>query len=127
MSASQGAVESTVPEFSNYLTEALAHARDLQLLIFWAYFALGEAFFKGTTLGKRACRLRSVSTVTLAHPPIVTGIVRGGLKTMALFVPLGLVATILALLFNKRRQMGHDLLSRTIVIDEKTVNISHTK
>lgn len=127
MSASQGTVDPTKPEISNYLAEALAYARDIQLLIFWVYFALGEAFFKGTTLGKRACRLRSVSTVTLSHPPIVAGIVRGGLKTLALFVPIGLIATVLVLFFNKRRQMGHDLLSRTVVIDEKTVNLPQMK
>jgi uncharacterized RDD family membrane protein YckC len=31
-------------------------------------------------------------------------------------------ATLSALFFNKRRQMGHDLMSRTAVIDEKLVN-----
>lgn len=118
----------TPPELKPELAEALSYARDIQLLIFWLYFAIGEAFFAGSSLGKRACRLRTVSTVTLGQPPIMTGIVRGGLKTMALFFafPLALIATFVALFFNKRRQMGHDLLSRTAVIDEKYVktNIS---
>jgi uncharacterized RDD family membrane protein YckC len=118
----QGAVP---PQWSEELTQALAYARDLQLLIFWFYFAIGEAFFGGSSLGKRACRLRSVSTVTLGPPPIMAGIVRGGLKTMALFFafPFALLATIGALFFNQRRQMGHDLLSRTAVIDEKYLNL----
>ena len=113
------------PEMSNNLSRALAYARDLQLIIFWVYFAAGEAFFAGSSLGKRACRLRTVSTVTLGAPPILTGIVRGGLKTVALFFifPLALIATLGALFFNKRRQMGHDLLSRTAVVDEKFVNL----
>ena len=113
------------PEMEDNLSRALAYARDLQLIIFWVYFAVGEAFFAGSSVGKRACRLRSVSTVTLGAPPVLTGIVRGGLKTVALFFvfPLALGATLGALWFNKRRQMGHDLLSRTAVVDEKFVNL----
>ena len=113
------------PEWSEELGQALVYARDLQLLIFWLYFAIGEAFCGGRSLGKLACRLRTVSTVTLAPPPIMAGIVRGGLKTMALFFafPVALIATVGALFFNRRRQMGHDLLSRTAVIDEKYLNL----
>jgi uncharacterized RDD family membrane protein YckC len=61
----------------------------------------------------------------------MTGIVRGGLKTMVLFFafPLALIATFVAMFFNKRRQLGHDLLSRTAVIDEKYMynNADNTK
>jgi len=97
------------------------------MLTIWLYFALGEAFFGGSSLGKRICRIRSVSTVTLGAPPLMAGIVRGGLKTLTLylFFPLAMIATLAALFFNKRRQMGHDLMSRTVVIDEKFVNTSH--
>jgi len=113
------------PQWSDDLSEALIYARDLQLLIFWLYFAIGEAFFAGSSLGKRACRLRSISTVTMSTPPVMAGIVRGGLKALTLFLafPIALLATIGALFFNKRRQMGHDLLSRTAVIDEKYLNM----
>jgi uncharacterized RDD family membrane protein YckC len=113
------------PQWSDSLTEALAYARDLQLLIFWLYFAIGEAFFGGRSLGKCACRLRSISTITMGTPPIMAGIVRGGLKTLTLFLafPIALFASLGALFFNKRRQMGHDLLSRTAVIDEKYLNM----
>jgi uncharacterized RDD family membrane protein YckC len=115
--------DSNPPALTPELAEALSYARDLQLIVFWLYFAIGEAFFAGSTLGKRACRLRTVSTVTLEQPQIMTGIIRGGLKTMALFFafPLLLIATFVPLFFNTRRQMGHDLLSRTAVIDEKYV------
>ncbi|MFQ3224804.1 MAG: putative RDD family membrane protein YckC [Lentimonas sp.] len=113
------------PQWSDNLIEALTYARDLQLLIFWLYFAIGEAFFAGSSLGKRACRLRSISTVTMGTPPIMAGVVRGGLKTLTLFLafPIALLATLGTLFFNKRRQMGHDLLSRTAVIDEKYLNM----
>lgn len=114
------------PQWSDELTDALAYARDLQLLIFWLYFAIGEAFFGGSSLGKRACRLRSISTVTMGTPPIMAGVVRGGLKTLTLFLafPIALLATLGTLFFNKRRQMGHDLLSRTAVIDEKYLKVT---
>ena len=112
------------PEPDKNLARALAVANELQMLTFWLYFAIGEAFFAGSSLGKRICRIRSVSTVTLAPPPIMAGIVRGGLKTLTLylFFPFGMIATLAALFFNRRRQMGHDLMSRTAVIDEKFVN-----
>ncbi len=115
----------TPPQPSEDLKTALAFARDLQLLIFWVYFAAGEAFFAGSSLGKRACRLRTASTVTLGPPPILAGIVRGGLKTLALFFafPIALIATLGSLFFNRRRQMGHDLLSRTAVVDERYASL----
>jgi len=121
--------EIAFPEPSKNLASALAVANELQMLCFWLYFALGEAFFAGSSLGKRICRIRSVSTVTLGAPPIMSGIVRGGLKTLTLylFFPFGMIATIAALFFNKRRQMGHDMMSRTAVIDEKLVNMQSSK
>ncbi|MDQ8207434.1 RDD family protein [Coraliomargarita sp. SDUM461003] len=119
----------TIPEPSKSLVRALAVANELQMLTFWIYFAIGEGFFAGSSLGKRICRIRSVSTVTLGAPPIMAGIVRGGLKTLTLylFFPFGLIATLATLFFNKRRQMGHDMMSRTAVIDEKNVNIQTSK
>lgn len=113
------------PEASKRLLEALAIANELQMICFWLYFAIGEAFFAGSSLGKRICRIRSVSTITLGNPPIVAGIVRGGLKTLTLYLPLyiGMIATLVALFFNKRKQMGHDLMSRTVVVDEKYANL----
>ncbi|MFU8847362.1 MAG: RDD family protein [Opitutales bacterium] len=110
-----------LPEPSHELARALSVANELQLLAFWLYFAIGEAFFAGSSLGKRICRIRSISTVTLGPPPIFAGIVRGGLKTVTLFwlFPIAFAATFVALFFNKRRQLGHDLCARTAVIDEK--------
>ncbi len=116
---------STPPEPGRELVAALTLANELQLLTFWLYFALGEAFFAGCSLGKRICRIRSVSTVTLGRPPVMAGIVRGGLKTIALFwiFPLLFLANFVGLFFNKRRQLGHDWFSRTAVIDEKNLKL----
>ena len=120
--------EAPLPNPSKSLNQAIAVANEIQLLIFWIYFAVGEAFFAGSSLGKRICRIRSVSTVNMSSPTIMTGIVRGGLKTLTiyLFFPLGMLATIATLFFNKRGQMGHDLMSRTAVIDEKFLDLSNT-
>ena len=119
-------VDAPLPEPCKNLAEALIIANELQMLCFWLYFALGEAFFAGSSLGKRICRIRSVSTVTLDKPPIMAGIIRGGLKTLTIyfFFPIGMIATLITLFFNKRRQMGHDMMSRTAVVDEKLVNSS---
>lgn len=112
--------DAPIPLPNRNLAEALNNANDLQVLIFWLYFALGEALF-GSSLGKRACRLQTVSTITLGPPSFISGVIRGGIKTAAIFFlpPLALIATLCALFFNRRRQLGHDLLSRTAVIDEK--------
>lgn len=118
-----------MPQPSQSLALALGVANELQLLTFWLYFAIGEAFFAGSSLGKRICRIRSISTVTLGPLPILAGITRGGLKTLVLFwlFPLAFAATFLALLFNKRRQLGHDLFARTAVVDEKYANLQTPK
>ncbi|HKK18321.1 MAG TPA: RDD family protein [Opitutales bacterium] len=118
-----------MPEPSKALARALAVANELQLLIFWIYFAVGEAFFAGSSLGKRICRIRSVSTVNLGPPQVLSGIIRGGMKTITLFwlFPLVFLANFLALFFNKRRQLGHDLCARTTVVDEKYVNLQQKR
>ncbi|MEZ7843210.1 MAG: RDD family protein [Opitutales bacterium] len=102
------------------LFEIISYALGTTITAAWFYFSTGEAFFGGSSLGKRCCRLRSISTITLGDPTIFSGIVRGGLKTIMLFSfgIIGWAAILIPLLFNKRRQMGHDLLSRTAVIDE---------
>lgn len=116
--------ESIPPEASKELIRALTLANELQLLIAWIYFALGEALFSGSTLGKRIFRLKSVSTVTLGPPTLIAGIVRGGMKTILLFwiFPILFIINFIVLFFNKRRQLGHDWMSRTAVIDEKYLN-----
>ncbi|MFP4156829.1 MAG: RDD family protein [Opitutales bacterium] len=121
--------EGTVPKPGEELQAALTVAHELQLLTFWIYFALGEAFFGGSSLGKRICRLRSMSTVTLGPPPVLSGIVRGGLKTILLFwiFPILFAANFIALFFNRRRQLGHDWFSRTAVVDEKYLNLAQPK
>jgi uncharacterized RDD family membrane protein YckC len=107
------------------LFEIVSFALSTTITVAWFYFAIGEAFFNGSSLGKRCCRLRSINTITLSQPSVFSGIVRGGLKTIMLFSfgIFGWAAMLVPLFFNKRRQMGHDLLSRTAVIDEKHLKV----
>ncbi|MEM8868573.1 MAG: RDD family protein, partial [Verrucomicrobiota bacterium] len=91
-------------ELSENLQQAITYAFELQLTLFWIYFAVGEAFFGGSSLGKRLLRIRTVSTVTLDKPTILIGIVRGGTKTLILFLPIAALANLIVLFFNKRKQ-----------------------
>lgn len=116
--------EATPPELSQSLKEALAYDLNLRFFIMWIYFGVGEAFFGGSSLGKKLCCIRTVSTVTLGNQPIITGIVRGGLKTLTVFIlyPFSTPLALCGLFFSKRKQLVHDLLSRTAVIDERKVD-----
>jgi len=111
------------PILSESLAEALVFANNIFFIIFWIYFMIGEAFFRGASIGKHICRLRTVSTVTLGAPPVFTGIVRAGLKTIAilLWFPVSILVSVAFVFFNKRRQLGHDILSRTAVVDERYI------
>lgn len=111
----------SLPAMNPSLLDALNDAYSVQIIVSWLYFAIGESFFNGASLGKRTFRLRTVGTVTLGPAPFFTGILRAGMKTFLLFYffPILLIADLIALRFNKRGQTGHDLLSRTAVVDEK--------
>lgn len=110
-----------LPAMNPSLLDALNDAYSVQIMVSWAYFAIGECLFNGASLGKRTFRLRTVGTVTLGPAPFFTGIVRSGMKTLILFYlfPILLIGNLIAMRFNKRGQAGHDLLSRTAVVDEK--------
>lgn len=105
------------------LLKIISYSISMVTVTSWAYFSFSELSTSGYTLGKRACRLRTVSTVTLGNPNIFTALVRGMTKTAGLlfFSFLGWLAILLPIFFNKRRQMGHDLLNRTVVVDEKRI------
>ena len=114
------------PEAPPSLTEAISYSLNLMFILFWAYFGTCEAFFAGRSIGKQLCCLRTMSTVTLGTLPIFTGIVRGGVKTTMIFIifPITTPLTLIGLLFNKRRQCIHDMLSRSAVVDERLSKIN---
>ena len=108
-----------MPQWSEDFAITMAFSQLLVFGIFWLYFTVSDTFFSGYTFGKSICRLRTVSTVTMKKPAFMSSVARGGLKALAMFSPLILLVTIAALKFNKRRQMAHDLLCRTAVVDER--------
>ncbi len=108
-----------MPTLSDSLEDAVIYAQTLTLFFFCLYFAVGEAFFSGYTFGKSICRLRTISVVTMEKPFFFSSIARAAIKAFAILSPFILLATLIALFFNKRRQMGHDLLCRTAVVDER--------
>ena len=109
----------SMPPLSQSLEEAILYTQMLALLFFWLYFTIGETFFSGYTFGKSICRLRTISVVTMQKPFFFSTVARSGIKAFAILSPFILFATIIILKFNKRRQMGHDLLCRTAVVDER--------
>ena len=111
-----------MPEWSESFATVMVFTQLLTFFAYWVYFVIGEAFFSGHTFGKSICRLRTVSIVTMKKPSFMSVIARSGLKALALLYPLLLLATVIVLQFNRRRQMGHDLLCRTAVVDEKYIS-----
>lgn len=108
-----------IPPLGDSLENAMAYVQLLLFLFFWLYFVIGETFFSGHTFGKSICRLRTISVITMGKPFFFSTIARAAIKAFAVLSPFILLATLIALLFNKRRQMGHDLLCRTAVVDER--------
>lgn len=111
--------DTPMPQWSETLKDAMAYGQLMMFLSFWLYFAIGEAFFSGYTFGKSICRLRTISIITMEKPFLASAIIRAAIKALAMLYPLVLFATMIFLRFNKRRQMGHDLLSHTAVVDER--------
>ncbi len=105
------------------LLDVLSYIFSVIIMTFWFYFAVVEGLLGGSTLGKRTCRLKTVSTINLHAPSLFSSLVRGGLKTAGLFFfgVFGWAAILIPLFFNKRRQMGHDMLSRSVVVDERRI------
>ena len=105
-----------------YLLEALGYAQSLLIALFTLYFGLGELFFNGGSLGKRALRLRTISLITLDKPHPLPALLRSFLKALALiFLPVLALVLVLPLFNRRRRLLGHDLLCRTVVIDERNI------
>lgn len=107
------------PTWSEAFKNTMMYAQLLMFLTYWLYFAIGEVFFHGYSFGKAICRLRTISTLSMKKPLFFSAIARSGIKALALLSPVIFVLTIAVVGFNKRKQMGHDLLSRTAVIDER--------
>lgn len=111
--------QAPLPEMSLELKSGLNFVLEMQILFFWCYYAANETFFSGVSLGKKIFSIRSIHTVTLEAPTVISGITRASLKTLAVtfLFPLFFCISAACIFCNKRKQTGHDLISQTAVID----------
>ena len=116
---SQADGQTPLPEMSAALKSGLNFALEMQILFFWCYYAANETFFAGVSLGKKIFSIRSIHTVTLEAPTVISGITRASLKTLAVtfLFPVFLCISAACIAFNKRKQTAHDLISQTAVVD----------
>jgi len=111
--------DTPMPRWNEALANFMSFAQLLSFICFSLYFTIAEAFFSGYTFGKSICRIRTINIVTLKKPFLLSTILRSLLKALSLLSPIIMLATLIVLQFNKRRQMGHDILCRTVVVDER--------
>lgn len=114
-----------VPPFEELPREVwnmLLLAQNCVVLLFWLYFAVSDTFFRGQTLGKKTFRLSVVHMQSLGPPDLPSAFLRSILKTICLFTlfPIALVNFFLVF-FLKFRRAGHDVISKTIVIEDNSV------
>lgn len=105
--------------FDRIVQEAIGACVFWFLGLFSLYNAIGEAFFRGSSIGKRMFALQVVSVITLEPLGFVEAFLRSSLKAFSLMVyaPLLWINYFLAF-FGTKRQCGHDFLMRTVVIIE---------
>lgn len=98
--------------------EMIYYCQNINLLVYWLYFMLSDAFLEGSSLGKRVFRLKIVKLKTYEELNFWDICLRGALKAMSLvwFFPFLMVNYALAFL-NKPRLAGHDYLARSVVIE----------
>jgi uncharacterized RDD family membrane protein YckC len=98
-------------------TWALAVLLILGFLLYYGYFAAFEAFWSGQTPGKRAIRLRVITT---AGRPISTydAILRNLLRIVDQ-LPVIYTVGLLSMFFTERNQRLGDLAADTVVVHEQ--------
>lgn len=109
--------EQQLAKMSTSLKEMIQTSQTIIVLIFWAYFTLSEILLAGSSLGKMIFKIRVVNTATLEPPSLFDSILRSGLKTFSLLAWFPIFTlNFFLMFFTKKAQAGHDLLIRTIVI-----------
>lgn len=105
-------------KLSPELLEMIQTSQAYMLFFLWMYFAISEMITKGSSLGKKVFSMRVVNANTLEPPTFFDSILRSGLKTLSLlsWIPIFIVNCFL-IFVTKKRQSGHDLLTRTVVIE----------
>ncbi len=97
--------------------EALFTVQFVLIMMIWLYFALNEGLLEGATFGKKILKLQVIDTLTLQKPKPRAIFIRNFVKTMTTPIVFPLLSlSFLLPLFNRRRQAGHDMLSKTQVV-----------
>lgn len=86
-------------------------------LLFWGYFALFEAFWRGQTPGKRVMKLRVIKDAG-RQITLFESLARNLLR-VADYLPSLYLAGVITMLCNKRNKRLGDLAAGTIVIHER--------
>lgn len=107
--------------------EMVYYCQNINLLVYWLYFIVSDAFLEGSSLGKRVFRLKVVKLKDYEALTFWDICLRGAVKAMALvwFFPFLMVNYALAF-FNKPQLAGHDYLARSVVIENDADNEGET-
>lgn len=113
-------LQNDLTELDPAVNDMLVEIQGLYLLAFWIYFAGTEIFMHGGSLGKKALRIRVINARTLQPPGLIEISLRSAMKALCIqtLFPFLLVNFFLAF-FTKFRQASHDLLAKTLVIDDR--------
>jgi uncharacterized RDD family membrane protein YckC len=111
-----------LPESASDMITALGW---FQTFFFWAYFFVVEYFSQGQSLGKRIFHLRVANSEDMGAPGILDSLLRSAWKAFFFCSPNPVMLFIGILdahvpLFSRTRRAWHDMISRTIVVDENT-------
>lgn len=93
-------------------------------VIYWVGFSIMEIAMRGSSLGKKMCRLRTASFPYCGRPGILDSVIRSGWKAMSIGSASPLIWLFAILdahwpLFNPLRRSLHDVLCRTVVLDAR--------
>ena len=110
-----------LPKPTAPIQKMLHIATGFTLLFYWLYFAAGEIFLGGSSLGKRAFRLKVIHRNSQQCPGILDILIRTSIKAFTLLLSVGYPFFLLNYLipfFTKKRLAGHDVICRTQVVEE---------
>ncbi len=113
-----------VEDIDEGIWRMLFFAQNFTVMLFWLYFGAADTFFSGRSLGKRMFRLKVVDFATLGPLGFGPALIRSCIKTLCFFTVFPLLLVIYALVFfNRFRRSGHDLITRSIVVEDNTPGI----
>jgi uncharacterized RDD family membrane protein YckC len=89
----------------------------IDFVVFWGYFALFEAYWKGQTPGKRVMKVRVIKD-SGRQITLFEALARNLLRVVD-YLPAGYLVGVITMLCNKRSQRLGDLAAGTMVVHER--------